>query len=368
MPVAVDNPNSENAGRSRADVIASNDPTVQELPVSPAFDAPVSGTVKPTVGAVLREGREKMGLSAGDIASKLRMGLKQVTALENSDFASVPTGTFLRGFVRNYAKAVAVNADDVLALLEKTNRDAVAVKASTVVVPSQQNIKVPMPGGELATPKGRIVGIGVVVVLLLAAAWYWIEYIIPNRNALPPAPTTVVVAVPADAAVPVLVSPPTIVEPPNAAPVTDSANQTPAAPNNVEAAPMSTSPTASGAPIAQLPAPAIAKVPAPEATLQTKVDASPAAKPARESTASAPAGGAALGFTFSGESWVEVVDSGGKTVLSRRFKAGDAEEVLGRAPFTVVVGNANSTRMAFNGREFNLEPHTRGAVARVTVK
>ena len=368
MPAAVDNPNSEDTGRSLASVIASNDPTVQELPSSPTFDAPVSSTVKPTVGAMLREGREKMGLSAGDIASKLRMGLKQVTALENSDFASVPTGTFLRGFVRNYAKAVSVNAEEVLALLEKTNQDAVAVKASTVVVPSQQNIKVPMPGGELATPKGRMVGIGVVVILLLAAVWYWIEYIIPHRNALPTLPTTKVVTVPADAAAPVLVPPSMIVETSSAAPVTDSATQTPAAPNIVEAVPTRTLPTASATPMKQIPAPVNAKVAAPEANLQNTVEASPAAKPARESTAIVPAGGAALGFTFSGESWVEVVDSGGKTVLSRRFKAGDAEEVLGRAPFTVVVGNANSTRMAFNGREFNLEPHTRGAVARVTVK
>jgi cytoskeleton protein RodZ len=75
-----------------------------------------------------------------------------------------------------------------------------------------------------------------------------------------------------------------------------------------------------------------------------------------------------LGFTFSGESWVEIIDSNGKTILSRRFKAGDTEEVVGRAPFSVVVGNAKSTRMAFNGREFALEPHTRVSVARVTVK
>ena len=81
-----------------------------------------------------------------------------------------------------------------------------------------------------------------------------------------------------------------------------------------------------------------------------------------------PAGGAALGFTFSGESWVEVIDGSGKTILSRRYRAGDAEEVSGRAPFSVVIGNAKSTRMAFNGREFDLDPHTRGAVARVTVK
>ena len=75
-----------------------------------------------------------------------------------------------------------------------------------------------------------------------------------------------------------------------------------------------------------------------------------------------------MGFTFSGDSWVEVIDGNGKSVLARRFKGGDVEEVVGRAPFSVVVGNAQSTRMAYNGKEIDLVPHTRVSVARVTVK
>jgi cytoskeleton protein RodZ len=105
-----------------------------------------------------------------------------------------------------------------------------------------------------------------------------------------------------------------------------------------------------------------------EIASRTKDDEREKAAARERAAATTAAGGAALGFTFSGESWVEVMDASGKKVLSRRFKAGDAEEVLGRAPFTVTIGNASSTRMAFNGREFALDPHTRGAVARVVVK
>jgi cytoskeleton protein RodZ len=75
-----------------------------------------------------------------------------------------------------------------------------------------------------------------------------------------------------------------------------------------------------------------------------------------------------LGFTFTAESWVEVTDGTGRTVISRRYKAGEADEVSGRGPFTIVVGNAQATRMAYNGREFDLAPHTRVSVARVTLK
>ena len=81
-----------------------------------------------------------------------------------------------------------------------------------------------------------------------------------------------------------------------------------------------------------------------------------------------PAGSGVLGFTFSGESWVEVVDRNGKTVLDIKFKDGETEELIGRAPFTVVIGNAKATRMAYDGKEIDLVPHTRVSVARVTVK
>jgi cytoskeleton protein RodZ len=75
-----------------------------------------------------------------------------------------------------------------------------------------------------------------------------------------------------------------------------------------------------------------------------------------------------LGLTFSERSWVQVVDATGKAVLDRTFNAGESQEVAGRAPFTVVIGNAQATRIAFNGKEVDLAPHTRASVARLTVK
>ncbi|MBC8086629.1 MAG: helix-turn-helix domain-containing protein [Phycisphaerae bacterium] len=325
----------------RADVMASNAPDT----VNPASAAEVAAPVQ--VGALLREGREKLKLSAGDIATKLRMGVKQVTALENADYAALPTGTFLRGFVRNYARMVSLNADEVLALLEKNNSAAVAIRATPVVVPSQQNIKVPAPGGELATPNGRAIVVGVVILLLLAAVWYWWVHVFPYRSegGRVRASATQSIAVPQPAVT--AESPPQPVQLP-------SADSVPAV-----------SPTGIGAgdKTVAIATPPVAPVVAGPVAIPVAEKPRAPARPAV-----VPAGNAALGFTFSGESWVEVIDGTGKTVVSRRFTAGDAEEVIGRAPFSVVIGNASLTRMAFNGRELDLEPHTRGAVARMTLK
>jgi cytoskeleton protein RodZ len=343
----------------RAGVIASNDPTASDAQMPATAATP---TAEPTVGALLRERREKSGLSPGDIATKLRMGLRQVTALENSDYAALPTGTFLRGFVRNYAKAVGLNAEEVLGLLEKTHRGAAAVKASPVVVPNQQNIRVPAPGGKLATPNGRALAVGAVLMLLLAAAWYWLEYVLPHRveGGRASARATQSIALPQSAIPTPAAAPATESSPPTAVmATTDGAALSPSSGSPATAAMTG---DAGSNHSAQLPV----AVPPPDLPPVT-AGANEAKAPPSRSPAVA-AGRAALSFSFTGESWVEVVDGSGRTILSRRFKAGDAEETVGRVPFSVVIGNAKLTRMLFEGQEFDLGPHTRGAVARVTLK
>lgn len=376
IPHVEEKPGSMTSENALPEVTASNEPMPPDhVSAGPAVSAP-SVSAPPGVGAVLREAREKQGLSAGDVATKLRMGLKQVTALENSDYAQLPTGTFLRGFVRNFAKVVSLNADEVLALLEKTHIAAAPVKASPVVVPSQQNIKVPVPGGEASSPKLRILALIVGPLLLIFATWYWWEYVLPYRGegGRVKASTSQSIALPQPAAVS---------ETPVAAPAVSDAGTTtnpstislPATPSNQPVETRSDTPRLKPAEVA-------AKTTAPVGTKAETAEAS--AKPAKIApqastsataasatpSAVAPAGSATLGFTFTGESWVRVTDASGKTVLSRLFKAGETEEVAGRAPFSVLIGNARATRMALNGQEFAIASYINpnGATARMTVK
>lgn len=378
-------------------------------------------------GMLLRSTREAQGLSVGDIANRLRMGVKQVSALEAGDYPALPTGTFLRGFVRNYAKTLNLSVDEVLATLEKDHASARPLKATPVVVPSQQNIKVPAPGGDLATPKARVAIAVVVVGLLFVAVWYWWEYVRPHRADGGRAPVPAVAAPASDQPVSVPVRPPEIAPPlgpvleagttatdagkaleavpaaagPAATPATAVA-PTPSSPATAAAGgatpePVRPTPASGSSPPAgaepprtgRLPgiappvAPAPAPVGTPSAAMQKTATSSAAANtpaggsntlptrtsaPDTQGAARATGGTGVLGFTFAGESWVEVMDGNGKLVLSKRFRTGDAEEVVGRPPFSVVVGNAQVTRMAVNGREFDLAPHTKASVARVAVK
>ena len=302
-----------------------------------------------SVGDLLRAAREKAGLSLGDVASRLRMGVKQVRALEQNDFPALPKGTFLRGFVRNFAKQVGVKPEQALNLLEATHQSAAAITASVVVLPLQQNISVPLPGGERATPRGRIIIAVVLVVLLLTVIWWWWENVRPYR-AEGGRPKAVAV----DNSIPV---PTTVPEP---------AINIPLATEAASAPPFSTS--AQATPQVEQRPPQVSTPAAPNNSAVTPVSAPSAIESVPAASPISRAGNGLLGLTFSDKSWVEVVDANGKTVLDRNFKGGDAEEVSGRAPFTVVVGNAKATRLAYNGKEIDLTPHTRAAVARLTVK
>ena len=316
-----------------------------------AANEPMAGDAnqsRSSVGELLRLAREKTGLSPGDVAARLRMGLKQVRALEEDDYLALPKGTFLRGFVRNYAKVVGIKPEQALALLEQTHQAAVAIKASAVVMPSQQNISVPTPGGEIAKPRARVFAAAVFVGVLFIGVWWWWENVRPYRaeggrpkSIAEETAVSVPIAVP-ESAFSGVTAGAFVAQGNNAVPPTLSQTEPPRSASNP------VSPT----------------VPA-EATFAT---------PLLAEIASATGAGlrvdnnGVLGLTFSDKSWVQVVDATGTTVLDRVFRSGDAEELTGRAPFVVVIGNAQATRLAYNGKEIDLAPHTRSAVARVTVK
>jgi transcriptional regulator with XRE-family HTH domain len=67
-----------------------------------------------TFGPRLRAERERRGMSLETIASVTKVGADLWDGLEHNDFSRWPTGIFARAFVRDYAKAVGLDADEVV--------------------------------------------------------------------------------------------------------------------------------------------------------------------------------------------------------------------------------------------------------------
>ncbi len=282
-----------------------------------------------TLGQTLAAERERQGLSRADVAQRLHMSAYQVEAIETGDYARLPQGTFLRGFVRNYAKALGIPANPLLDLLSEGS----APKQRPGIVVPTESIRFDPTGEGLRNPYVKAAGIAFVVIALAFAAMYWWLFIRPappGAAAQKPAPAMVASA--QQTYVP--------------APVPAAIERAPEPAPPVEAPPQ--------------------KEPEPAKKAQAVKQAPEPAKP--DAAFVNAAQGSTLKFVFKGQSWVEVRDSKGRLLFSRLNPPGSDAEVSGKPPFNVVVGNAPEVQLYYNDHEFDLEPHTKVAVARFTVE
>ena len=67
-----------------------------------------------TFGPRLRSERERRGISLETIATVTKVGAELWEGLERNDFSRWPTGIFARAFVRDYARAIGLDADEVV--------------------------------------------------------------------------------------------------------------------------------------------------------------------------------------------------------------------------------------------------------------
>jgi hypothetical protein len=67
-----------------------------------------------TFGPRLRSERERRGISLETIVTVTKVGADLWLGLERNDFSKWPSGIFARAFIRDYAKAVGLDADEVV--------------------------------------------------------------------------------------------------------------------------------------------------------------------------------------------------------------------------------------------------------------
>jgi cytoskeleton protein RodZ len=296
-------------------------------------DAKAEAAASRTLGQTFASERERQGLSRADAAQRLHMSAWQVEALEAGDYLRLPKGTFLRGFVRNYAKVLGLDAQAALALLpEHAPRD----QKPGIVVPTQ-NIRFDPIGDRLQNPYVKAAVLAMVALAVGFAAMYWWLFIRPTP--------------PAGAAARKAAAPPQAAIAPAVAALPAEA-----------AKPFAIEPAKSEPPSRPFEAPKL------DARKSEPVKAEPAVSIAKGEVLRVGTEGKVLKLVFKGSSWVEIRDAKGRVLLSRLNAAGSEAEVAGKPPFNVIVGNAPEVQVFYNDRAFDLEPHTKVAVARFTVE
>jgi cytoskeleton protein RodZ len=303
-----------------------------------------------TAGGMIREARQAQGIDLASLAAMLKIPLRRLEALESDRHDELQGPTFERALAQAACRVLKIDPKPVLALLPQHERNTLERVSEGINAPFRDGQG--SGGFEVPTAMRPVL---VLIVLLLVAALVlaflpqsWVERVktqFANLSTSAPAES----AAPAPAA-PSAAATGTITAPVELAPATAA---TPAS-----SAPAVAAPAASGAARAASVAPQSAL--AASATAAQDVDEVLAHV--------APTPSIPLQVVASADSWVEVVDAHGRTLLSRTVVAGESVGLDGAMPMHVKVGNASGTHLKLRGDNVDLTPWTRDNVARLELK
>jgi len=110
-----------------------------------------------SIGRYLKGAREALGMSVEEISRATRIPVSSLEHIEADHFDDLPAEVFVRGFLRAYARAVQVHADDVLARYTASRR------VSLTQIP----LSAPQSRDSVRSASGRRVGVAIAFVLLL---------------------------------------------------------------------------------------------------------------------------------------------------------------------------------------------------------
>ncbi len=141
----------------------------------------------PGAGALLRQAREARGATVEQVAAALKLRPRQVEAIEDERYETLGSATYVRGFVRSYARLVELDGDALLALLD---RQALVAAPPALEVPAGEGVA--LPGSRPRKPwlmPVMALSLPVVVALGLAAYFDWFGPLTTMRPAVvPPVP------------------------------------------------------------------------------------------------------------------------------------------------------------------------------------
>lgn len=314
-------------------------------------------------GAMLREARESLGISIGDVSSRTRLSVDQIRAIEEEDLERLPEPVYVRAFLRAYAKAIGIDYEPVV------NDYVTRCGGGGVRIPEHAPEEAFREVAYYDTPRPsrwKFVGLLALIVVVTLGIWgvysgtfarlmeadgteaakveNGVSEVVPNVAPAPEAPKTTAPVEVADASKPEASAAQTLASAPEAE---QTAPQTP-----LPAAPAEESVSVSAAP-AQPAAPVEVPAAAVEAAAQT--------------AETVPAETYAAEFHTSASCWVHVIAPDGQNLIAREMKPGETQSVALPAGTRVTVGNPPALILTLDGHPYDLGGVTQRGVARFVI-
>ena len=317
-------------------------------------------------GAMLREARESLGISIGDVSSRTRLSVDQIRAIEEENLERLPEPVYVRAFLRAYAKAIDIDYEPVV------NDYVTRCGGGGVRIPEHAPEEAFREVAYYESPRPsrwKFVGLLLLIVVVTLGIWgvysgtfarlmeadgteaakveNGVSEVAPNVAPAPEAPKTTAPVEVADASKPAA-----------------SAAQTAPAPEAAPAAPETASQTTPPAAPAEAPAPVTEAPAQPAAPVETPASAPEAAS---QTTEAAPAETYAAEFHTSASCWVHVIAPDGRNLIAREMKPGETQSVALPAGTRVTVGNPPALILTLDGHPYDLGGVTQRGVARFVI-
>lgn len=315
-----------------------------------------------SLGEVLRVSREKKGLTQQDVSGNLRYSVKQIEALERNEFDKLPDAMITRGFIRNYARLLEIDAEPLLASYKQN-----AASETDKLITVQSSIR-PVSLTKESQPWFKYIMASILVLLFLLAWLFYIDYT-PKQADSQVAKTPEVV----EEATPAKVEPLPEVALPAAQRQADGGAAAANIINGTEATAVAVLPAAANVkPADEKQAEAVAADLKPAPALPG-TDTKPLAQPPAQSVkqvvpSSVKPADKTVNMTFTAQSWVSVTDKTGKVIFEKIAHGGDNETINAPLPLNVVIGNAAATKLSLGGQDIDLAKNTKSNVARITLE
>ncbi|WP_417642870.1 cytoskeleton protein RodZ [Enterobacter kobei] len=310
-----------------------------------------------STGVRLRSAREQLGLSQQAVAERLCLKVSTVRDIEDDKAPADLASTFLRGYIRSYARLVHIPEEELLPMMEKQ----APIRAAKVA---------PMQTFSLGKRRKKrdgwltsITWLVFFVVLGLTGAWWWqnhkaqqeeITTMADQSTAELNASNTDAQSIPLnnDTATPSVDTPTTGTAPADASPQTAATPAPTTSATTDQNAVVSPSQANVDPAVTQPQTPAAKALPTDQAGVNT----------------TAPADANALTMTFTADCWLEVSDATGKKLFSGIQRSGANLNLAGQAPYKLKIGAPSAVQIQFQGKPVDLSRFIRtNQVARLTL-
>ncbi|MBG6243693.1 cytoskeleton protein RodZ [Candidatus Symbiopectobacterium sp. 'North America'] len=323
-------------------------------------EATLENITPATPGERLRQAREHMGLTQQTVAERLCLKVTTVREIEEGSTSPDLAPTFLRGYIRSYAKLVHLPESELLPALDKH------------VVPRIANVA-SMQGFALGKSRKKRDGwlmtftwLVVLIVLGLTGAWWWQNYQVQQQeisSMVDHAAANTPEESETQTAVPLATTGSQTIDLTQIAPAVPEGANTAANSASVNT-PAANAATTTGAPVTSAQAgnghQPVAPFTTPPSTATEPV-ASPSATPVSDN-------GNTIAITFSADCWLEVIDAAGKKLYSGVQRSGSVLNLSGQAPYRLKIGAPAAVQIQYQGKPVDLSRFVRSnQIARLTL-